>query len=80
MYKLLQGSFPSVYNFSKLHFEVGTLKKTLHKDTSQTKFVDKCKAKFVNNIFFQKPVFTTVRKLELRIMLPYLGNISSITK
>ena len=80
VYKLLQGSFTTVYNFSKLHFEVGTLKKTLHKDTSQTKFVDKCKAKFVNNIFFQKPVFTTVRKLELRIMLPYLGNISSITK
>ena len=29
---------------------------------------------------FQKPVFTTVPKLELRIVLPYLGNISSITK
>ena len=41
---------------------------------------NKCEAKFVNNIFVQKPVFTTVSKLELRIMLPYLGNISSITK
>ena len=37
-------------------------------------------AKFVNNIFVQKLVFTTVPKLELRIALPYLGNISSITK
>ena len=45
-----------------------------------TKFVDKCVAKFVHNTLIQKPVFTTVPKLELRIVLPYLGNISSITK
>ena len=45
-----------------------------------TNFSNKCVAKFVNNIFIQKPVFTTIPKLELRIVLPYLGNISSITK
>ena len=45
-----------------------------------TTFVDKCIAKFVNNIFIQELIFTTVPKLELRIVLPYLGNISSITK
>ena len=45
-----------------------------------TKFVDKCISKFINNIFVQKPVVTTVPKLELRITLPFLGNISSITK
>ena len=67
-------------DFSKFHFEVKTLKKTLHKNAYPTKFVDKCVAKFVNNIFIQKPVFTTVSKLELRIVLPYLGNICSITK
>ena len=54
--------------------------KTLHKNAYPTKFVDKCVAKFVNNVFIQKPVFTTVLKLELRIVLPYLGNISSLTK
>ena len=69
-----------VSNFSKFHFKVETLKKTLHKNAYPTKFVDKCIAKFVNNIFVKKPVFTTVPKLELRIVLPYLGNISSITK
>ena len=37
-------------------------------------------SKFATNIFVQKPVFTTLPKLELRIVLPYLGNISSITK
>ena len=78
--KLLHKSFTIVSDFSKFHFEVETLKKTLHKNAYPTKFVDKYTAKFVNNIFVQKPVFTTVPKLELRIMLPYLGNISSITK
>ena len=57
-------------DFSKFHFEVETLKKTLDKNAFSTKFVDKCIVKFANNIFVQKPVVTTV---------PYLGNISSIT-
>ena len=80
MHTLLHRSFTIVSDFSKFHFEVEALKKTLHKNTCPTKFIDKCVAKFVNNIFIQKPVFTTVPNLELRIVLPYLGNISSITK
>ena len=67
-------------DFSKFHFEVETFRKTLHKNAYCTKLVDKCIPKFVTNIFVQKPVFTTVPKLELRIVLPYLANISSITK
>ena len=63
-------------DFSKFNFEV----ETLHKNAYPTNFFDKCMAKFLNNIFVQKPGFTTVPKLELRIVLPYLGNISSITK
>ena len=31
-------------------------------------------------MFAQKPVVITVSKLELEIVLPYLGNISSVTK
>ena len=80
VHTLLRRSFTIVSDFSKFHFEVKTLKKTLHKYAYPTKFIDKCVAKFVNNIFIQKPVFTTVPKLELRIVLPYLGNIFSITK
>ena len=72
--------FSIVSDFSKFHFEVETLKKELHKNAYPTKFVDKGVAKFVNNTFIQKPVFTTVPKFELRVVLPYLGNISSITK
>ena len=67
-------------DFSKFRFEVETLKKTLHKNAYPTKLVEKCVAKFVDNIFIQKPAFTTIQKFELRIVLPYLGNISSITK
>ena len=66
-------------DFFKFHFEVETLK-THHKNAYPIKFVDICIAKFVNNIFVQKPAFTTVPKLEIRIVLLYLGNISSITK
>ena len=66
--KLLYRSFTLVSNFSKFPFEVETLKKTLHKNGYPTKFVAKCVAKFVNNTFAQKPVFTIVPKLELRKM------------
>ena len=69
-----------VSNFSKFYFEFETLTKTLHKNAYPTRFVDKCIAKFVNNIFLQKPVVITVPKFELRIALPYLWDISSITK
>ena len=80
VYTLLHRSSTIVSDFSKFHFEVETLKKTLHENAYPTKFVDKCVAKFVNNLFIQKAVFTTVPKLEIRIVLPSLGNISSITK
>ena len=80
VHTLLHRNFTIVSDFCKFHFEVETLKETLHKNAYPTKFIDKCVAKFVNNIFIQKLVFTTVPKLELRIVLPYLGNISSITK
>ena len=79
VYTLLHRSFTIVTDFSKSHFEAETLNKILQKNAYPTKFGDKYVAKCVNNIFIQKPVFTTVPKLELRIVLPYLGNISSIT-
>ena len=50
-YMLLQRSFTIVSDFSKFHFEIETLKKTLNKNAYPTKFIDKCVAKFVNDIF-----------------------------
>ena len=49
VHTLLHRSFTIVSDFSKFHFEVETLKKTLHKNAYPTKFFDKCVAKFVNN-------------------------------
>ena len=43
------------------------LRKHFKKNAYPTKFIDKCIAKFVNNIFVQKSAFTTVPKFELRI-------------
>ena len=81
IYILLHRSLHTIVSdFSTIHFEFETLKKTLHKNSYPTKFVGKYIAKFATNIFVQKPVFTTIPKLELRIVLTYLGNISSITK
>ena len=71
VYTLLHRSFIIVSDFSKFHFETETLKKALYKNAYPTEFVHKCIAKFVNNIFVQKPVFTTVPKLELRIIGTY---------
>ena len=42
MYTLLHRSSTIVSDFSKFHFEFETLKKTLYKNASPTKFVDKC--------------------------------------
>ena len=58
---LLHRSFTTVFGFSKLYFQVETLKKTLLKNAYPIKFGDKCMAKFVNNIFVQKPVVTVVK-------------------
>ena len=80
VYTLLRRSFIIASDFCKFHFKVKALKKTLHKNTYPTTFVGKCIAKFVNNIFVQVSVVTTAPKLKLRIVLPYLGNISSINK
>ena len=60
VHTLLHKSFTIVSNFSKFQFEVETFKKTHHRNAYPTKFVNKCVGKFVNNIFIQKPVFTTV--------------------
>ena len=51
VYTLLHRSFTIVSDFSKFHLEVETLKKTLHKNAYPTKLVEKCVAKFVDNIF-----------------------------
>ena len=79
-YTRLHRCFAIFSDFSKFNFEVETLKKTFYKNAYSTEFVDKGISKFLNNTFVGRPVITTVPELELRIVLPYLGSISSITK
>ena len=59
VYVLLHKSFTIVSDFSTFQVE------TLQKNAYRTKFLDKCRAKFINNIFVQKPVFTTVQNWNL---------------
>ena len=80
VYTLVYRCFNLVSDFSKFHFEVETLKKILRKNAYSLKFIDKCISKFLNKIYDPKPVVTTVPKKELRILLPFLGNISKITR
>ena len=61
VYILLHKSFTIVSDFST--FQVETLKKNAYR----TKYLDKCRAKFTNNIFVQKPVFTTVQNWNLEL-------------
>ena len=44
------------------------------------KFMEKCIFKFLNRIFERKAKVATAPKKEIRIVLPYLGNMSSIAK
>ena len=52
----------------------------LSRNAYQQKFIDKCIFHFLNRIFEQKPKVTTVLKVELRSVLPFLGNMSNIAK
>ena len=69
VYTLLHRRFTIVSDFSKFHFEVETLKKTIHKNAYPKKRVDKCIAKFFNDIFVPKPVFIIFPKLELSVTI-----------
>ena len=44
------------------------------------KFIEKCIFKFLNRIFEHKAKVATAPKKEIRIILPYLGKMSSIAK
>ena len=55
--------------------ELKNLRKFSLKNAYPHKFIDKCFFKFLN-----KPKVTAVPKKQIRIALPYLGNVSNITR
>ena len=59
---------------SKFPFEVERFKKHFPKMLIQQNLF-MCISRFLNNLFVERPVATTVTKLELQIVLPFLGSI-----
>ena len=58
------------------HEEIEKLKKIFSKNGYPTKFVDRCISAFLNKLFEKKTVVHTVPKLDLMIVLPFLGSMS----
>ena len=65
---------------SKFHLEVAKLKEILLKNGYPRKIIDACVFKFLNKFFEPKPVTLTVPKKQLFIVLPFMGNMSGVTK
>ena len=74
---LLYRAYMISSSFQSLHKEVENLKKIFSKNAYPTKFVDKCVLKFFNKLYEKKVPVPTVPKMELTMILPYLGNTSS---
>ena len=73
---MLFRTFSIVSDFSRFHTEVIHLKEILRKNAFPIKLVDNCIKNFLNKKFLNTPVTLTVKKKELFIVLPYLGNLS----
>ena len=72
---MLFRTFSIVSVFSRYHREVIHLMEILRKNTFPIKLVDNCIKNFLNKTFLNTPVTLTVKKKELFIVLPYLGNL-----
>ena len=76
VFTMLFRTFSIVSDFSRFHTEVIHLKEILRKNAFPIKLVDNCIKNFLNKNFLNTPVTLTVKKKELFIVLPYLGNLS----
>ena len=63
-------------SWTSLHKEIEKLKGIFSKNGYPTKFVDRCISVFLNKLFEKKVVVHTVPKLDLMIVLPFLGSMS----
>ena len=76
VFTMLFRTFSIVSDFSRFHTEIIHLKEILRKNAFPIKLVDNCIKNFLNKKFLNTPVTLTVKKKELFIVLPYLGNLS----
>ena len=65
---------------SKFHFEIEKLKEILLSNGYFNKSIDKCTSKFMNKLYFKKPVMLTVPKKQLYLVLPFMGKMSALVK
>ena len=80
IYSLLFRCFSLVSDFSRFHLEVQKLKVFLLKNGYSSSFIDTCIRKFLDKKYSIKTTVYDVPKMELTVVLPFLGNISYITK
>ena len=73
---LLFRSFTLVSSFATFHLEIEKLKDILRKNGYPSGVVSRCVTKFLNKLYTEKKVFTTVPKLQVQIVLPFLGQAS----
>ena len=64
----------------KFHEEMCYLRKVFMKNGYSEKLFDRCLKNFLDNVYIKKEVEHTVSKKDICIFLPYLGNISLITR
>ena len=76
IFTLLFRTFSTVWDFLKFHSEVSHLKEILKKDAFPIKVKDCCIKKFLNKRLTVKPVISTAEKIDLVIVLPFLGKLS----
>ena len=76
VFTMLFRTFSIVSDFSRFHTEIIHLKEIVRKNAFPIKLVDNCIKNFLNKNFLNTPVTLTVKKKELFIVLPYLGNLS----
>ena len=77
---LLFRSFTLVSNFNKFHLEIVKLKEMLKKNGYPEGVFDKCVRMFLNKLYIPKKVFSTAPKLDIQIVLPFLGSTSLYVK
>ena len=73
---LLFRSFTLVSNFSRFHLEIEKLKEILKKNGYPSGVIDNCIRKFFNRLYIDKKIYQTAPKLDVQIVLPFLGHSS----
>ena len=73
---LLYRAYMISSSYTSLHEEFEKLKVVFSKNGYPSRFVDKCISRFLNKLYEKKKVFHTVPKLDMMIVLPFLGTTS----